>query len=260
MLLDREVAAPHAAAEPNRSRQVAGHPLDQRPVHAVDERALAGEFHHTLGRAARSRMPAGPLRDGHGSVPTACPRGPARTSRREVGHESWRRRPSGRGRPAARTASRRSASARDVRGRPGRVMRSGAEAKRNSGRSCQCSCRRVPRISGLTAACGVERSTAPRVEQVGGADDRRAASRSRSCCVVHPADLVDRALQRPVGLHVDRLGEAAGGGLGGVLRGGVVAAAQRLVRAEDARDHRPVEPRQVRAAPDVVVGVDDQFN
>jgi crossover junction endodeoxyribonuclease RuvC len=73
---------------------------------------------------------------------------------------------------------------------------------------------------------------------------------------LHPGDLVYRALERPVGLHVDRRGDAGGRGLGAVLRDRVVAA-QRRVRAEDPRHRRPAQPGQVGEPPDVDVGIDD---
>ena len=74
--------------------------------------------------------------------------------------------------------------------------------------------------------------------------------------VMDPLDLVDRALERPVGLHVHGLPKAVRRDVGDVLLGRVVAVLQRLVRTEDARDHRAGQPRQLLVRPDVVVGVD----
>ena len=48
-----------------------------------------------------------------------------------------------------------------LRRKTGSFMRSGAEANRNSGRSCQCSCSRVPRMSGVSAAWRRITSAAP---------------------------------------------------------------------------------------------------
>ena len=61
---------------------------------------------------------------------------------------------------------------------------------------------------------------------------------------------------RPVGLDVDRTGHAA---TGTVLKefGDRVVSPDGLVGPEDPRLHRSEQPRQIGAAPDVVVCVDD---
>ncbi len=71
-----------------------------------------------------------------------------------------------------------------------------------------------------------------------------------------PARLVGEPVGRPVGLHVDRLLDARARHVRLVLVDQVVAL-DGIVGAEDARLGRAEEPRQVGAAPDVVVGVDD---
>ena len=60
----------------------------------------------------------------------------------------------------------------------------------------------------------------------------------------------------PIALHVDGLRHAGAGEIGQIFADQIVAP-DRLVGAEDARLHRSVEPRQIAAAPDVVMRVDD---
>lgn len=71
-----------------------------------------------------------------------------------------------------------------------------------------------------------------------------------------PGHFVLEALRRPVGLDVDRRRHPRPFDVGQILLDRVVPA-DRPIGAEDARLHRPVEPGQVGAAPDVEVGVDD---
>lgn len=148
-----------------------------------------------------------------------------------------------------------SASVARLRRKVASFIRSGASAKRNSGRSCQWSCSRVPRTSGVSAAWRRRTSAAPAVEEVGAADDGGGPA-GLGVDVAQPGDLVQGAAERPVGLDVDRRGDAAGRGFREVFGDGIVAA-DRLVRAEDARDHLPLQPGQVGGAPDVVVRVHD---
>ena len=73
-----------------------------------------------------------------------------------------------------------------------------------------------------------------------------------------PLDVSDFVLEgvlRPIALHVDGLRHAAARQIGQVFADQIVAP-DCFVGPEDARQHRPVEPRQVLAAPDVVVRVD----
>ena len=73
---------------------------------------------------------------------------------------------------------------------------------------------------------------------------------------LHPGDFVLGPLGRPVGLHVDGFFHARVFDVGQIFLDRIVAA-DRLVGAEDARQHRADEPGEVLLAPDVVVGVDD---
>ena len=93
------------------------------------------------------------------------------------------------------------------------------------------------------------------VEEVGVADDGVGPAVGVGGGL-HPGDLVDGAGLGPVGLDVDRLLDAGAGDVGEVLLDRVVAA-DRLVGAEDARDHRALQPGEVGLAPDVVMPVDD---
>ena len=74
---------------------------------------------------------------------------------------------------------------------------------------------------------------------------------------LHVGDFVLEGVLRPIGLHVNRCGDAAVGDVGEIFADRIVAP-DRLVRAEDARLHRPVEPWQIGPPPDVVMGIDDR--
>ena len=119
-------------------------------------------------------------------------------------------------------------------------------AKRYASRcSCQCSCSRHAAHQRRGLGLGLARSRA-RPARTGPRSRRsRAASPSRSCCACTHSTSSTDVLQRPVGLHVDRLREVLGGRVGLVFVDRVRLALQRLVGAEDARDHRPAQPRQV---------------
>ena len=93
------------------------------------------------------------------------------------------------------------------------------------------------------------------IAQVGVADDGVGVSGAVGLGL-HPGDLVDGPCGRPVGLHIDRLRNTAALDVAQIFLDGIVAP-DRLIGAEDARQHRPLEPRQVLPAPDVVVRVDD---
>ena len=73
---------------------------------------------------------------------------------------------------------------------------------------------------------------------------------------LHIGDFILEAILRPIALYVDRLRNAGAGEIGEIFVDQIVAA-DRFVRSEDARLHRSVEPRQIAAAPDVVVRVDN---
>ncbi len=70
-------------------------------------------------------------------------------------------------------------------------------------------------------------------------------------------DLVLEAVLGPVGLHIDRLDDVAAGDVGEIFADRIIAP-DRLVGAENARLHRPIEPGQIGPPPDVMMGVDDR--
>ena len=74
--------------------------------------------------------------------------------------------------------------------------------------------------------------------------------------VLYVGDFFLEGVFCPIGLHVNRCGDAATGDVGEIFADRIVAP-HRLVRAEDARLHRPVEPRQIGSPPNVVMSVDD---
>jgi hypothetical protein len=74
---------------------------------------------------------------------------------------------------------------------------------------------------------------------------------------LHVGDFVLEGVLRPIGLHVNRCGDAAVGNVGEIFADRIVTP-DRLVRTEDTWLHRPVEPRQIGPPPDVVMGVDDR--
>ena len=135
--------------------------------------------------------------------------------------------------------------------------RSGAVAKRKASCSCQCSCSRTPRSSGVACELGLNRSRAASGAKRSAEPTIACGQPVRSCWACTHSTSLTRVLQAPVGLHVDRLAEALGLGVGLVVVDRVGLALQRLVGAEDARDHRPVEPREPFGGPDVVVRVDE---
>ena len=90
--------------------------------------------------------------------------------------------------------------------------------------------------------------------KVGVGDDRMWPSRPVRR-PLNPGGLVLIGLRGPVGLHVDRLGDAGAGDVGKELLDRIVAP-DGFVGTENARLHRPREPRQVGLPPDVVMAVD----
>ena len=72
---------------------------------------------------------------------------------------------------------------------------------------------------------------------------------------LHPGDLFDIARRIPVGLDIDRGDDAIVFDVGEIF-GDRIVAADRVVGAENARHHRPVQPRLIRLAPDVMMGID----
>ena len=112
----------------------------------------------------------------------------------------------------------------------------------------------MPRTSGISRE-PVELRPDVVGHQVGIGDDARAASR---CAPPPTAPIPPRPApaRRPVGLDVDGLDHARACDVGEVLLDRVVAP-DRLVGTEDARHHRPHEPRQVGLPPDMMMRVDD---
>ena len=166
-----------------------------------------------------------------------------------------RRPPSAMRTPAGRTTSRSRRAGRDSCGSAASFIRSGIGAKRYISFSCQCSCMRMPRISGK-ADCRFSVSPALSSKQVGIADDGvRPAMRVGHR--LHPGDLLDGLVLGPVALDIDRFLDAAAGDVGEIFLDRIVAP-DRLVGTEDARHHRPLQPGQIGLAPDVVMGVDDR--
>ncbi len=74
--------------------------------------------------------------------------------------------------------------------------------------------------------------------------------------LLHPGGLVLELAVRPVGLDIDRAGDAGALEVGEIFLDRIVAA-DRLVGAEDARLHRPGQPGQIGLTPDVMMSVDD---
>ncbi len=74
--------------------------------------------------------------------------------------------------------------------------------------------------------------------------------------LLHPGRLVLEAVVGPVGLHVNRAGDAGALEIVEIFLDRIVAA-DRLVGPEDARLHRAGQPGQVGLTPDVMMGVDD---
>ena len=131
----------------------------------------------------------------------------------------------------------------------------GAAAKRYISFSCQCSCMRMPRIS------GIERLPLQRLgrhRRRAGRHSRRwrAASHAASATPCTQATSSTAPVLGPVGLDIDRFLDARAGDVGQELLDRIVAP-DRLVGTEDARHHRPLQPWQIGLAPDVVMGVDD---
>ena len=112
----------------------------------------------------------------------------------------------------------------------------------------------MPRSSGYWHLC-LEHLAYVGIAQVGVTDDGVGVSGAVGLGL-HPRHLVDGPCGRPVGLHIDRLRNTAALDVAQIFLDGIVPP-DRLIGAEDARQHRPLEPRQVLPAPDVVVGVDD---
>src|SRR6516165_961356 len=92
-------------------------------------------------------------------------------------------------------------------------------------------------------------------KEIGIADDRVRVA-GFGGCALDIGDFVLKSILGPIGLNINRFRHAAAGDVGQKFADRIVAP-DRLVRAEDARLQRPVEPRQVRPSPDVVVGVDN---
>src|SRR3954465_7175689 len=74
--------------------------------------------------------------------------------------------------------------------------------------------------------------------------------------LLHPGGLVLVAVIGPVGLDIDRAGDAAAFEVAEIFLYRVIAP-DRLVRTEDARLHRTHQPGQVGLAPDMMVPIDD---
>src|ERR1043166_2154087 len=75
--------------------------------------------------------------------------------------------------------------------------------------------------------------------------------------LLHPGGFIFETVIGPVGLHIDRLGDAGACEIGEILLDRIVAP-DRLIGAEDARLHRPGQPGQVRLTPDVMMCVDER--
>src|SRR5437763_1293514 len=75
--------------------------------------------------------------------------------------------------------------------------------------------------------------------------------------LLHPGGFVFEAVIGPVGLHIDRLGDAGACEIGEIFLDRVVAA-DRLIGAENARLHGSAQPGQVRLTPDVMMCVDER--
>ena len=103
---------------------------------------------------------------------------------------------------------------------------------------------------------GIEQIGHPRVGEVGAAHDRMWKARL-ICDRLHPANFSQFAARRPVGLDVHRAGDASRSAIGEKF-GCQVVAADGLIGTEDSWHGRTVQPRQIGAAPKMVVGVNDR--
>jgi len=74
--------------------------------------------------------------------------------------------------------------------------------------------------------------------------------------MLYPGNLVFETLRRPVGLDINRLHDARFRNIGEILADRIVAP-DGLIRAENAGQHRPGQPRQITLAPDMVMGIND---
>ena len=102
----------------------------------------------------------------------------------------------------------------------------------------------------------IEQIGHPRIGQAGAAHDRVGKAhliRDR----LHPANFSQLAACRPVGLDVHRAGDPGQAAISEKF-GRQVVAANGLIGTEDSWHGRTVQPRQIGAAPKMVVGVNDR--
>ena len=230
---------------PNHSRHASVDEPDEVRVDAVHERPLARELGHEVGQRGEPLHPVAPRLDVLVGGRLEHPRVHEHELDLRAGRRrTARRRPSAPRRPAARRPSRTRPAAATLRRSTGSFIRSGAEAKRYCSSACQCSWSRIPRISGDASACASnsagasseKRSAAPTigvrpprllVDLAGPTAPRPATAPAASSSARRRTASTPRA--RRVGDELVR----------------EVVPPDRLVGAEDARDHRPLEPQVV---------------